>query len=251
MIKKLLVIAVLLFAHQANAEVKITEITLQKGAFNVTGCDDSSQCVCEADIKYPALSGFIDEAKQNNLNNTFKKVAEQAKCQGEPAPDSARNENNFSIQHHYEITYQSPTLLAFKFSDWSFEGGAHGNGTLEGSIIDLVTGKPVSFKDLFADKDLPEINESIYKALLPEAEGIFRDEVESRKASFIKDGVCTGCTAILDKNGLNIVFQTYEVAPFSVGNPSITIPAKFINYPAVREAVTTQIPAPVTATENK
>ena len=35
-------------------------------------------------------------------------------------------------------------LLAFKFTDWAYTGGAHGNGSIIGVIVDLDKGKLLS-----------------------------------------------------------------------------------------------------------
>ncbi|MEI7669837.1 MAG: DUF3298 and DUF4163 domain-containing protein [Pseudomonadota bacterium] len=225
------------FVKSAFAEVKIEEVQLQKGAFSVAGCDDASQCICESDIKYPKISGLKDSAKENAINESLKKSADQVKCEGETIKNIEKQENNFSITHNYETSYQSADILALKFSDFAFEGGAHGNGTVEGAIIDIVNEKILTVNDIFNEKDFSDINLFIYNALLPDSEGIFRDEIENRKASFIKEGRCNGCTIILDKKGLNVVFQTYEVAPFSSGNPAITIPIKYVSHPAIKTAI--------------
>jgi hypothetical protein len=210
----------------------VSEKTLQKGLFSPPKCDGASECLCESDIKYPVIGGMQDEAKQETLNADIRKSAEQLKCQGEAVKGESKG-NNFSIKHNYEVTFQSPAILSLKFTDWAYEGGAHSNSAIEGMIIDLGTAKALSTNELFGDKNSAGVNQVIYDTLAPKAEGIFRDEVENRKGSFIKDGKCNGCTLVMTKDGLNVVFQEYEVAPFADGNPSVLIPAKYIAYPGL------------------
>jgi hypothetical protein len=38
---------------------------------------------------------------------------------------------------------------------------------------------------------------------------------------------------VLAKDGVDVVFQTYEVAPFADGNPSVTIPTTYVVYPGL------------------
>jgi len=215
-----------------QAAVTVTEKTLQKGLFSPPKCDDKDECLCEADIEYPLVEGMKDAEKQASLNVAVKKTAEQLVCKGEAAKTASKGDN-FSIRHKYEVTFQSPDILSLKFTDWAYEGGAHSNSAIEGMIIDLESGKTLTIDDIFGRKNIKEINQIIYDALAPKAEGIFRDEVESRKDSFIKDGKCQGCTLVMSKNGIIVIFQAYEVAPFADGNPEVLIPVKYISYKAL------------------
>ena len=231
--------AILIFYQPAYADITVTEQTLQNGVFTVTGCDDGQPCLCEANIKYPLIKGIKNEAAQLTLNDNFKKLAEQVKCDG-PASQQASPENSYTIHYSYEITFQSPQLLAIKSTQWAYEGGAHGNGAIESTIIDLESGKVLGISELLDTKQLADINEVIYKALIPTAQDIFRDEIEKRKTSFITAEKCQGCVLLLDKNGVNVVFQAYEVAPFSSGNPMVAIPAKYSTFMLTAATSTTR-----------
>src|SRR5690349_2673060 len=119
-----------------QADVAVSDTILQQGVFSPPKCNDASGCLCEADIRYPAINNMQDFHKQELINTSIKKSAEQLACQGTPSR-AANNGDNFSITHHYEITFQSPKILSFKFSDLAYEGGAHGNSSIEGMIIDV------------------------------------------------------------------------------------------------------------------
>lgn len=224
----------LLISSPAWADVTIDEKVLQKGIFSPPKCNNESGCLCEADIKYPVIGGMKDLQKETQINADILKSAEQIKCEGAPV-QAANTGDNFSITHSYEVTFKSPEVLGLKFSETAYEGGAHGNSTIEGMIIDLDTGNVLSIKDIFGDSNIPAINQIIYDTLIPKAEGVFHDEVEGRKGSFIKDGKCQGCTILVNKEGIQVVFQAYEVAPFADGNPAVTIPAKYITYKALKK----------------
>jgi len=235
-IQLLLFFAPLLTAFSAHADAVVVEKTLQKGIFSPPKCDGAEGCLCESDIKYPVIAGMKDMKKQEMLNADIEKSAAQLKCQGKQVKN-AGDGDNFSVTHTYEVTFSSPDILAFKFSDWAYEGGAHGNGTIEGTLIDLQTGNILSPNDVFGTKNIAEINKVIYDTLVPKSEGVFRDEIEGRKDSFIKDNKCGGCTLIMMKDAVQVVFQAYEVAPFADGNPSIIIPVQYIAHPAIANAL--------------
>lgn len=235
-----IIMAFFAFSPAVYAETTVTEQILQKGVFLVTGCDDGRPCLCEADIKYPLISGLKDGAAQTSINAGIRKNAEQVKCEGEPSKETSK-ENSFTITYSYQIPFQSPQIISFLFNEWAFEGGAHGNGIIDGMIIDLETGKILTVKELFDDKKLGEVNQLIYNTLIPDAQDIFRDGIEKRKTSFIQDGKCNGCIVTLGKDGIHVAFQTYEVAPFSSGNPTVTIPFTYSSYPAIA-AILAEIP---------
>ncbi|HEU5047426.1 MAG TPA: DUF3298 and DUF4163 domain-containing protein [Rickettsiales bacterium] len=238
-LKSLLCFTLLCAAGAVQADVTVNSQVMQKGIFSPPKCDGTGGCLCESDIIYPSISGMRNADKQAAINDTIMKSAEQLKCQG-TAVDAKSSADNFSVTHNYEVTFNSPHFLGLRFTDWAYEGGAHGNGTVEGMIIDLDSGKVLSPADIFDNKRIADVNRVIYNALAPKADGIFRDEIESRKDAFIKDGKCQGCTLVLDKNGVEVVFQAYEVAPFADGNPTVTIPAKDISYPALAASIGTK-----------
>jgi hypothetical protein len=244
------IIAVLscLAAGNACAGVSVSEQVMQKGQFTKSGCQpdpkdpDYDECVCDADVRYPQLSGVTDAAVQGKFNDWFKEQAAKTVCEGDasssPVKDGQSAKAHMSVSVHYEVTFSSAHLLAFKFTDWAYTGGAHGNGSIIGVIADLDKGRLLTPTDVFSAKNMDAVNKAIYDALSakPEEE-IFRDQIESRKGAFIKDGECQGCTLILNPQGVSVLFQTYEVAPYGAGDTAVPIPAKLVADKAVKEAL--------------
>ncbi len=52
------------------------------------------------------------------------------------------------------------------------------------------------------------------------------------------------CTLVLTPGGAHVLFQTYEVAPYGAGNTDVLIPAKYVSYDAVKEALSSPPKAP-------
>jgi hypothetical protein len=247
---------VIAYAASASAAVTIEQHVLQKGYIVDANCkvpdnqippdDVYNPCACEADISYPQITGLNDVAAQASLNVSFKQAAEQAQCKGEMAqkPKAAAGKElptPSSRSHSVEVTFQSAHMIGLEFTDSEYTGGAHGDGIVTGMIIDLDKAKPLATSDLIAPKDLPAVNDGIYQELNGKPEGeVFHEQIESRKGAFIKEDQCSGCTLTLTPKGVNIVFQTYEVAPYSSGNVAVTIPEKFISDPAVIQALAQQ-----------
>jgi hypothetical protein len=240
-----------LWAGGVNAAVTVSEQILQKGQFAKAACKpdpkdpDYNECLCEADIRYPRIEGMGNVSTQDKLNAWFKQQAGQTLCEGDavsmPVKASKADISSKTLSIHYDVTLSSLRILGFKFTDWSYTGGAHGNGSAVGVIIDLNNGRLLGALDIFSAANLDKVNASIYKALAakPEEE-VFRDQIEARKGAFIKGDECQGCTLILTPEGVHVLFQTYEVAPYGAGNTDVLIPAEYVSYASVKEALKEQ-----------
>lgn len=234
----------------AEAVVSVNEQIMQSGQFLKANCrsdpktPDYDECLCDADVRYPQLSGVSDETIQAKLNAWFKDGASTV-CEGsavpKPAKDAPQPKEHGSISVHYEVTYSSPQLIAFDFTDWAYTGGAHGNGSVIGIIVDLSKGEFLTPTDIFGKKNMEAVNGVIYDALTAKPEGeIFRDQIEARKDAFIKNGECQGCTLTLTPEGVHVLFQTYEVAPYGAGKTDVLIPIKYVSNKAIVQALATQ-----------
>ncbi len=119
-------------------------------------------------------------------------------------------------------------ILEFKdfveldLSIWNYTGGAHGNGFTSYSLIDRVNGKELALSDFI--KDVPTFTEL--------AEKYFRAQNEIEENANLTDlgfwfteGVfsCNENFYFEDGN-MNFLYNNYEIAPYSAGQISISIP---------------------------
>jgi Deacetylase PdaC/Protein of unknown function (DUF3298) len=226
----------------ARAEVSIENQTLQSGLFVQTGCkpedvEGFNECACLADIHVPVIQGLADAEKEKQLNATFRSMAEKQKCEGKETQSEEKDEPA-SFIYNFEITYQSAALLGLRYESWSYTGGAHGNGTVEGMLIDLAQGSIIPLSDIFAATELPALNKYIYDALSAEPEGeVFHDAIEGFKGEFVTPAGCTSCTVALTDEGIKVIFQTYAVASFASGPMEVLIPEKLVSHPALSDAL--------------
>lgn len=240
--------SLVLGAGGAWAEVKVENQVLQSGMFVKQGCkprdiEGFNDCACLADIHVPVLSGLSDEALQKQVNDGFRASAEKQKCEGVESTTESKDEPASST-YNFDITYQSPALLALRYDSWAYTGGAHGNGVVEGVILDIAKGKRLTLPDIFGSKDLKGVNNFIHDALSAEPEGeVFHDSIEAFKGEFITPSECKSCTVVLAEDGLKVVFQTYAVASFANGPMEVTIPAQYAVHPAIKAALANLKPA--------
>jgi hypothetical protein len=122
------------------------------------------------------------------------------------------------------VTLNSDGLIGISFNESSFTGGAH-PATIAGSINFTVSnGATVSMGQLFTGTGAPAVLSTQSRLLLTALLG-----PSGVDASFINPGT-TPLMSSFDtawafrKEGLEVTFQQYEVAPGSEGTPTIVIP---------------------------
>lgn len=236
------------FATQAHATLKVDNQVVQSGLYIKAECkpegvEGFNECACMADVHTPVLTGLGNAEQEKQLNTTFAAMAEKQKCEGRESDTEVKDEPA-SSNFNYEVTYQSPALLALRFESWAYSGGAHGNGAVGGVIVDAAQGRMLSLNDIFAEKDQPALNTYIHDALAAEPEGeVFHDSIDAFKGVFVTPTECKSCTVVLAEDGLKVVFQTYAVSSFANGPMEVSIPAQYVSYPALKEALKTVKPA--------
>lgn len=182
-------------------------------------------------VQIPKFQNFKNENIQNELNNEIqekvKKIVEEVKEIAEEVNKVEGLRYPYEAHISTEITYESRDLVSLVIYYYTFTGGAHGNTVFETYNIDAKSAKILTLADLFDGtcdytkviKD--EINKQIESAeqdYYPEAIDYITQEDFSNKAFTIS------------KDGLQIRYQDYEIAPHSTGLPIFTIPwDKFAN----------------------
>jgi hypothetical protein len=228
--------------HSAWADVTIDNQDFQSGQYAKDECkpegvEGFNECLCLADVHVPFIKGMQNADKEKELNEYFRGLAEKQKCEGK-ATEQETTEEPATSTYNFEVSYQSPALLGLRFESWTFTGGAHGDGQVDGKVIDLAQGKVLGLTDIFAAKDLPTINKYIYDALSAEPEGeVFHDAIEGFKGEFITATGCKSCTVVLAEDGIKVIFQTYSVASFANGPMEVLLSDNFVSNPLIAEAL--------------
>lgn len=223
---------------------KVKQQVVQDGLFLYSESDCKKkitpECLCEADIAYPVISGLGDKMAQLELNNAFKKDAEDSQCPGKPIIFTGEMEREeFSLS--YFVTFNSPEILSISTNSYRFSvGAAHANATTSGLIIDVDSGKVLTTNDIFG-KNIDQVNQVLYDKLIDRAGGeptteesnLYVDEIKVRKGRFIEGDVCNDCSLSLSKEGVIVIFTNYTVDNAVDGNPEVLIPNRYIVHPAI------------------
>lgn len=129
----------------------------------------------------------------------------------------------------YEI-YEDSQYISFLLSHYVYTGGAHGSTVLLPITYSKAEKKLLTLKDVF--NPLPE---NWLEQLSAEARRQLAEQVKQNiltdNAEWIKSGTepeeALFSVFKLEKDTVRIIFGQYQVAPYAVGMPEITIPRNF------------------------
>ena len=165
------------------------------------------------DVEYPRVCGMNDVDVQEKINTILKTRVGQFIAQVSQAAEEGKNyplASKFSAKMNYEIHRQDADLLSLTLRTYQFTGGAHGSSTLEGYTFKLATGQLLKYSELFnfdfASRQ--SLNEKIAAQIRERQIPIFEPYggVSDNPGFYMKA-----------KNKVVLVFQQYEIAPYSSG----------------------------------
>lgn len=241
-------IVMLLTAQNAlAAAVTVTPVQVKNGYFLAEECtpetDDPklNSCICKAEINKAQVNN-LDKNVATTINNQLSQVPEQLaneSCAGKttPVPESSILTNAASA--NYEVVYQSPKVLSVLVTySTNNAGAAHPVPGSEGYTFDLTNGKTIEPYTLMTPEQLTKANEFAHQELVKKHGETMFNAGDAPNAPYLSDSGCENCTLYYTKDGWNMRFSVYAVAPYAAGEPTITIP-------------TTVIPDPETLTGKK
>lgn len=183
------------------------------------------------DIKYPKLEGLQDKKFEKIINNYLKnnsiqskkELTKEAKLYNEQVKETDFPDRCYELIQNFTVKDTINGYFVLELFEYNYRGGAHGVTTQKYIVIDLVSNKIVMLKDLF-DKDgnyIDEINKVIKKQI---------SEI-SRQGNYFFQGTEAFTTVsdqtqfyINPEGNLMIVFNLYEIAPYSSGIYTFNLP---------------------------
>ncbi|TYA60208.1 DUF3298 and DUF4163 domain-containing protein [Formosa maritima] len=114
-----------------------------------------------------------------------------------------------------EIMYQSDEIVSIAITTYLNTGGAHGNLIIEFLNFDVYTGKQLKNEDLFQD----------YINFTEIAKDYFNEEIAYKKELYFEpDNFKLPENIGFNDEGAILLYNTYEIAPYSSGVTEINIP---------------------------
>lgn len=230
----------LLAASSAMAgEVAVTQVPVLSGYVRDENCTPDSdgktlnECICKADIVKAQVTG-LPKSAGTTINNQLSQVPEQLageSCAGRPtaAPEAGVMINSASAT--YETVYQSPEALSVLVTyATAAAGAAHPLPGSEGYTFNLTTGKTLDVAAELSPEQLAKVNEYVRAELVKKHGDTMLDDARIR-TEYLTDSGCESCTLYYTKEGWNMRFAVYSVAPYVYGQPNVTIPTTLIPEP--------------------
>ncbi|MGX8176329.1 DUF3298 and DUF4163 domain-containing protein [Exiguobacterium artemiae] len=181
------------------------------------------------DLKYP----YVTKGPSTNVRKTINKqltdfsrsfyqtyLNVESLQKEEADPDSCRDYPsmcNYTYSTSYKVTGNNSAYLTFTLSDYAYTGGAHGMGYKYGVNYSLKTGKEVPISSVLkSETKMKKVEKYIYNKL-KNNEDYFVDRLSdvdvSKKTEYL-----------MMKDGIKVIFQSYEIASYAVGQPEIFVP---------------------------
>jgi hypothetical protein len=175
------------------------------------------------DVNYPLIKNIQDISEQQKFNqyieeiiktevNTFKGMVDTSYL---PFP-----EMRFSFDIDYSVLYQENDFLSIVFHSYAYTGGAHGMPYVFIINYDFIAKEDVKLSDVFKGSYL-EIFSNFSRTKLIE-NGFDDDE-------WLREGTSAVKSENFSAWGFNgkeivIIFQAYQVGPYAIGMPEVSIP---------------------------
>ncbi|WP_165971922.1 DUF3298 domain-containing protein [Paenibacillus piri] len=218
-------------APSAGVPVPISAPINQQQGIQVAGKTVKEQTAdFEADITYPVIGGMLDKAYQTKLNDQIAgRAMEDLDNLKKEAADAAAKAKEAGFEHRphtlsikYEVTADgsasAANIVSIKVDTYTFTGGANGMPRVDTyNALNKTQAKQAELNELFGSGYKDTINERIRQEIAKQPDRYFKGD-EGFK------GISDTQSFYMEKEAAVIVFQKYEIAPGSSGNPEFRIP---------------------------
>jgi len=121
------------------------------------------------------------------------------------------------------------TIYVYGIERYVYMGGAHGLETRNFYNFDLKTGKIITEKDLFKANFDAELAKLIKARIVEESKESNEDKnaepiADLEETDFWTDSIKSNGNFYITDEGINYVFNPYEIAPYYMGQTEVTLP---------------------------
>lgn len=163
-----------------------------------------------------SIKGF-EKAEVFNTNTMVKR----------PNCDQFEGKNDVRNQYLYDedIAFVNDHVLSTEITQWFYEGGAHGIGSTSFTNLDRKTHAIIHWEDMVPDSQAFDdyVTDLVINTIADKTYLNMTSKASTRKDvnRFKKVGYFS-----IRHDGLFIQYPPYEIGPYSMGSPSLTIPLK-------------------------
>jgi len=205
---------------------------IKENAISIRTIKESSESkALKLNLQYPVIDGLENKLVQDEINKSFKQLAEDAAKEG---AENVAKLAPFVIEYpdrpsqcvtyfNYKIKYNQNDMISIVFQDYQYAGGAHGSTLQTSHTVNLKTGNQYALKDLLKENaDYVSIISSSIKTQLNE-----RNLTRTLFAPF--NNISNEQYYYLSNNGVIVYFQQYEILPYVAGIQEFTVDYSLLN----------------------
>ncbi|SFC94048.1 DUF3298 and DUF4163 domain-containing protein [Algibacter pectinivorans] len=190
----------------------IVEINIPQASGNETIANQINSEINKAIISALHL-GYPDEITSTSIEESIASFTEEFKAFKNDFPETGEQ---WEAQIDGEVIYQSPELTTIAITSYINTGGAHGNLSISFLNFNSETGQPLKNNDLFTNMEGFKTLSKSYFTTATIDKSLLLD-IESFKLpqniGYSEDGII-------------LLYNTYEIAPYSSGIIEFAVPFK-------------------------
>ncbi|MGP7815893.1 DUF3298 and DUF4163 domain-containing protein [Niallia sp. 01092] len=184
-------------------------------------------------LKYPIVSNIHNKTAQSKINAVLtahiKKSAKayhqlMQQMEEDKKKDFCKDSPSrcqYEYVTNFEVKNNKKDKLSILFFDYQFTGGAHGNTVVTSYNFSLKDGHLYSLDDFFTSaKTYKKVTSYAKNYMLKHPDIFYPDPKE-----FDSFQITNQTQFYFADDGLNLIFQQYEVGPYVSGHPVIKIPS--------------------------
>ena len=167
----------------------------------------------------PQLSKPLQELALESKSNLLNEYKGQLK-------DFPDNYNGYDHDINQKLIFQNKQFISFEIIRYSFSAGAHGMGWTDFVHHDLMTGKRLYLNDFFKSTNkLVQLAEKDFRKQMELKEN---DDLEKYGFWFNNNKFHINENFCFRNDTVEVIFNQYEIAPFSMGQITLKVPLKQI-----------------------
>ena len=176
------------------------------------------------DIVYPQFDGPTSDFAA--VNARFADAAKRKAADATPAADAPSDlEQQWTYDQTFTVKRPNADVVSISVDFWGYSGGAHGYGATHCTLVDLPTGKALGPQAVFAPGEqwlrvMSQIVGADLKKQFVDKPG-FDDALEPANLAKLLSESGRYCWTA---TGLELVFNAYDVGPYSSGAYEVDIP---------------------------
>ena len=176
---------------------------------------------------------YVNHANDSLVHLFTKDLVADYKENNEPLMAELDTANRYSFNNEHVVSgfslLSDKKIYVYGIERYVYMGGAHGLETRNYYNFDLKTGKTISEKDLFKSNYVTELSELIKKRIVEESKEVKEAKdtepiLSLEDTDFWADSIKPNGNFYITDEGINYVFNPYEIAPYYIGQTEVSIP---------------------------